>query len=283
MLNTVEIVNSQGQSLVLPLNNDGTGIYLRGMEGLDPVKANLVSSSFANMDGAQYNSSRRESRNIKVMLGLDPDFSKETVRTLRRDIYNFCMPKTEVLLRFHVFDEFDTNIISQNNIFEIVARVESCESPLFEKDPAVDISLMCFDPDFLVPTPVVVPGNSTAGTTEFTVDYTGTVETGLIFQLLVNRAMDSGFTIYHRPPDGTLRQVDFTSPLESGDVLTINTNWGSKSVIRSRAGVDSSLLYGMTPQSTWLELLPGLNHFRVYATGAAVPFQLSYTIRQGGL
>src|SRR5919107_5212116 len=131
MLESVEIVNSQGQSLVLPLENDSTGVYLRGLEGLDPVKANLVSSSFANLDGAQYNSSRREARNVKIMLGLDPDYSKETVRTLRADIYRFFMPKTEVLLRFHIFDEFDTNIITQNNLVEILARIESCDTPLF--------------------------------------------------------------------------------------------------------------------------------------------------------
>lgn len=282
MLETLEIINSQGQSLMLPLENDATGVYLRGIEGLDPVKANLVSSNFANMDGAQYNSSRREARNVKIMLGLDPNWSTETVRTLRNDIYRFCMPKTEVLLRFHIFDEFDTNIISQNNLVEIMARVETCDTPLFVKEPAVDISTMCFDPDFKDPAPVVVSGMSTADSTEFEIDYPGTVETGLTLTIRPDRALDS-FTVYHRPPDGTLRQLDFTTPLLAGDVLEINTNIGSKGVVLTRAGVTSSVLYGMTPQSNWLELFPGVNNFRVYATGAAIPFDIEYDLKYGGL
>lgn len=282
MLNTVEIVNSQGNVLELPLENEATGVFLKGIEGLDPVKANLVSSGFANMDGAQYNSSRRETRNPRIKLGLDPDYSKETIRTLRSEIYRFFMPKTEILLRFRVFNEFDPNIISQNLVVEIKGRIETCETPIFAKDPEVDISVVCFDPDFKDPAPVVFAGVSTSGLDEIVIDYDGTVETGFVFRLLADRDVDA-FTVYHRPPDGTLRLLDFTEPLIAGDILTVNTSIGSKLVSRNRAGVDSSRLYKMTPQSNWLELQPGVNHFRVYATGAPVPYDIEYVLKYGGL
>ena len=282
MLTKVEVINSQGDILELPLEEMTNGFLLQGMEGLDPVKATLVSSSFANLDGAQYHSSRREQRNIKLQLGFEPDYVTSSIRVLRNRLYKFFMPKTEVTIRFHTLDEFDSNIISRNNLVEIVARIESFESALFTKVPAVDISFVCFDPDFINPVPTVNSGLSTAGLGESVINYAGTVENGLTFTISPTRTVDS-FTIYHRPSDGTLRTLDYTSPLLSGDVLKINTVVGAKSVIRTRAGVNSSLLYAMSPQSNWLELQPGDNNVRVYATGDAVPYDLTHIAKYGGL
>lgn len=282
MLKSVEIINSQGDVLNLQLEDVEYGVLLQTVEGLDPVNASLVSSSFANMDGAQYHSSRREARNIKMRLGLDPDYATDTVQTLRKRMYTFFMPKTEVTIRFRSFNEFDSNIITQNTMTEIVGRIESCVTPVFVRDPAVDVSFMCFDPDFVDPSLKVVTGTSTAALDELLITYDGSVETGITFKLSPMRTVDS-FTVYHRPPDGTLRIMDFTSPLLSGDVLTITTTVGEKSVIRTRAGVDTSALYAFTPQSNWLELQPGDNYIRVYAVGAAVPFEIDYLIKHGGL
>lgn len=282
MLTKLEVVNSRGSVLDLPLSDENNAFFVQMVEGLDPVAASLVSSSFANLDGAQYNSSRREPRNIKLQLGFNPDYVLSSVRTLRRQLYDFFMPKTEVKMRFHWFDEFDTNIITQNKLVEIMARIESTPTPLFVKDPVADISFVCFDPDFIVPEPVVVNGNTVADATEILVSYDGSVETGILLTLNVNRALPS-FTVYHRPPDDTLRMIDFTEPLEDLDTLKISTVVGSKYATRTRLGVDSPLLYGITPQSNWLELQPGDNYFRVYAPGAAVPYSLQYITRHGGL
>ena len=282
MLVKVEVVNSQGDVLSLPLEDMANGYVLQGMDGLEPVKATLVSSSFANLDGAQYHSSRRESRNIKLQLGFDPNYLTNSVRLLRNQLYKFCMPKTEVKLRFYEFDEFDSNIVTQHHMVEITGRIESFESALFTKTPAVDISIVCFDPDFIDPVSVIKTGVSTAGLGETVITYSGTVENGIVFTIRPTRTLD-GFTIYHRPADGTLRTLDFTSPLLANDVLKISTVIGAKSVVRTRAGVDSSLLYGMSPQSNWLEFQPGDNRIRVYAVGAAVPYDLVYTTKYGGL
>jgi hypothetical protein len=78
-------------------------------------------------------------------------------------------------------------------------------------------------------------------------------------------------------------QMDFAGSLVSGDVLTISTVSGNKYVTLKRASVVSSLLYGISPTSKWLEFLPGDNYIRVYATGATIPYTITYTKRYGGL
>ena len=273
MLTLVEVRTSHGDLLGMPLGDVSNGFSVEEIEGLDPVKATLVSSSFAKMDGEQYQSSRRETRNIKLKLGLEPDYLTNSVRDLRKRLYLFFMPKSLVNLKFYM---------SSGLIVDIVGRVESFETPLFAKEPAVDISIVCFDPDFISPTLGSLSGMSTATMTETLIQYDGTVESGISMVMPVNRTL-SALTIYHRPSDGTLRLLDFSAPLVAGDSLKINTVAGNKSVTRTRTGTLSSVLYGVSPQSSWIELLPGDNYIRVYAVGAEIPFTIEYKNRYGGL
>lgn len=273
MLNKVEARNSQGSLLTLELDDVSDGLVLEDVEGLDPVKATISSSSFAQQDGTQYHSSRLEDRNIKLTIGLEPDYITTMVRDLRNRLYNYFLPKSEVKLRFYM---------SEGLVVEIVGRVESCEAALFVKEPQMVISVICFDPNFIDLTPVVVTGSTVSTTTTTTITYKGTEPTGAVFVLNVNRTMTE-FAIYHTAPDGSLRIMDIAAALVSGDVVTINTNRGSKGITLTRTGTTSSILYAISPQSVWLSLEHGDNHIRVYAEGAAVPYMLTYMDRYGGL
>lgn len=273
MLTKVEVRTPQGTLLNLPLQDVSNGFIIEDIKGLGPVKATLVSSSFAGMDGQQFQSSRRESRNIVMKIGLEPDYSVDSVEDLRHRLYEFFMPKAQVDLRFCMSNTLE---------LDISGRVETFEEPLFTDEPAADISILCFDPDLYDATPVSISGNTVSNLTETTISYSGTVETGIEFELDVNRSL-SEFTIYHRPPGSSVRQLDFAASLVSGDVLKISTVPGSKYAKLTRTGTESSILYGVSPQSNWIELQPGDNQIRVYAEGAAIPFTMAYTTRYGGL
>lgn len=276
MLVRVEVRTSQGTLLVLPLDDVSDGLALENIDGLDPVKATLVSSSFAGADGQQYHSSRRESRNLKFTIGLEADYVATSVRDLRKRLYSFFMPKTQVSLRF---------VMDDGLYVDIAGRIESFDTPLFSQQPAVDISLMCFDPDFIDPIQKqLLDQMSVATDEEILIEYPieGTVETGAVFTIRPNRPVGA-FTFYHRPPDGTIRTLDFQVPLVAGDVLQISTVTGAKGVTLTRGNTISSALYGVSPQSNWLELQPGDNHLRLYLEGAPIPFDLTYYTRYGGL
>lgn len=276
MLTKVEVLTEQGVLLTLPLQDITQGYSVQDIDGLDPVKATIVSSAFAQMDGEQYQSSRREKRNIILTLGYEPDYAVGTVQDLRKKLYSFFMPKQRVLLRF-----FQTG----EPMLQIYGRVESLVSPKFAKEPQAVISMLCFDPDFYNPTPTVLAGNTTSSTVEQQHTYDGSVETGILFKLLVNRNDVTEFSIYHRPPDDSLRQLDFSvaTPFQSGDILSISTIPGNKYATLTRGGVDTSLLYGISPQSNWISFFPGTNKYRIFAGGAGIPFTIEYTPKFGGL
>jgi hypothetical protein len=113
-------------------------------------------------------------------------------------------------------------------------------------------------------------------------NYDGEVETGFVFTLNVNRTL-SEVTIYNTTPNEGIRSLDFSGSLVAGDVLVINTITGSKGATLTHLGASSSVLYGVSPQSSWLDLKPGSNQLRVYAVGAAIPFTIAYTTKYGGL
>lgn len=274
MLTRIDARSSQGEVLSLPLDDDSSGLIVSEITGLDPVKATIVTSSFAQLDGTQYQTSRRENRNIVIKLDVDADYISTTVRDLRKRLYAFFMPKSNVDLSFY---------LSEGLTLDISGVVESFDFPLFVKEPTATISIICFDPDF-IDSSSIQPffGMSVSDLTEVEIEYDGEVETGVVLQLHANRNI-SQFTIYHRAPNGVTRSMDVAVPLVAGDVLKITTTAGSKSAILTRGGTQSSVLYGVSPQSYWMELFQGLNFIRVYVDGAAVPFDLTHETRYGGL
>lgn len=273
MLAMIQARSNQGAVLTVPLQDAQAGFFIENIDGLDPVKATLVSSSFATLDGEQYQSSKREMRNIKIRMGLEADYRTNSIQDLRRQLYSFFMPKSEVELRF--YDD-------SGAVVSIMGRVESFESALFSPEPAVDISVVCFASDFIDPVPVALTGYTTATPIETSLVYSGSVETGVTLSISPNRDL-SMFTIYHRAPDNSLRTFDFTAPLIFGDILTIETTPGKKNVMLNHLGTTSSMLYAVSAFSNWLQLMPGENFIRVYALGAGILYNLNYTNRYGGL
>lgn len=273
MITKIECTNAAGTVLTLLLDDYTNGYVLEDVDGLDPVKATINRSKFAKKAGSQFQSSQREDRNLVVKIGLEPDYIMNSVRSLRWALYNYFMPDSLVKLR--LYDDTDL-------VVDISGYVEDCNTPLFAKDPQVDVSIICTDPDFVALDPVEESGFTVADTTEFFINYTGTVKTGFQFDLNLNRSL-TAFNIYLTAPDGIQKQLDFAASLVSGDVLSINTLEGSKSITLTRGGIVTQVLYGMPTTSSWLELKPGFNNMRVYALGSPIPYDLAYTPRYGGL
>lgn len=273
MISQVEITNSQNNQLTLDLADPQNGLIIKGIEGLDPVKANIVSTNYAEQDGERYQASKREKRVIVLKLDYDPDYDTTNVRQLRNELYKFFMPKSEVT---------QTYLLEDSTSVKISGRVESFDSPLFVKDPYADITILCLNPDFVDTNVITVPGNSVDSSANITIPYSGTVDTGILFKLMVNRSI-SEFQITHQTPNGNLRTATVVMPLVSGDVLSIQTVQGNKFVRLLRGGIESSALYAMAPSSDWTRLQPGDNLFRVNVPGAAIPYTIEYTRKFGGL
>jgi hypothetical protein len=274
MITKLDVTSAQGGFLSLSLQNAFTSFPVQEIDGIYPVKATLVSTVFAQQNGARFQSSKREPRDIRLTLGLEPNWAGgETVAQLRRQLYDTLIPESAVLLEFTQSDGPEV---------EIAGVVESCEAPIFTKDPTATVVIRCFDPDFIDPIVAVLEEETVADTTMTSFVYPGTVETGYVFKLMVNRTI-SDFTIYHTTADGIPRQMLVSADLLSGDVVTISTVSGDKFATLTRAAADSSILYAVAPQADWSQLTRGINQFRVQLSGAPIPYTLEYLRKYGGL
>lgn len=274
MLTEVEVLSNRGSLLTLPLADVTDGIVLVDVEGLNPVKATLVTSKMAGMNGSQFLNSTGEERNLKFKFLMEPNIVGQTVEDVRNKLYEFFMPQAEVSFTFRKDNGVEVGISG---------RVETFEGPYFTADPEANISVLCFDTDFVVPEAVLVPGYSVNDGTTFEIEYPGSAATGINFHLLPDRDLTE-FTIYSTMPNGENRNLDFAAPMLAFDSLVIETQKGNKSVTQYRDNqIFAQPLYGVSPQSAWTELRPGTNIFRIFAEGDPIQFLLSYYIRYGGL
>lgn len=274
MFTGVEIMNAQGNTLMLPLMDTSGGYEIKDIQGLEPVNAEITFSSFANQDGEQEQSSRRGKRNIVMKLGYS---IKPEIRALRKQLYSFFMPKSRVRLRFYA-EELDMFFV------EIYGTVESCISPLFAKDPEATISILCADSDFVDPEPIAWNEQTSPYDTQTLLTYEGDIDTGFKMLMNVDRALPA-ITIHHRTtPTGVKNFLIFavsTGTLVAGDLLTISTVEGDKGIWRTRSGTTTSLLYGHS--DTWTKLYPGANYIKLSSGGAPIPYTIEYTTKYGGL
>lgn len=250
------------------------GYAVRDIQGLDPVNASLTSSTMAQLDGAQPQNARRDTRNITIKLGLTPNYVDNTVDSLRSGLFDYLMPKSNIGMGFY----------KDGNLYAVASgQVETFENNMFSADPEVDISIICYDPDFYAPavTSVIL---STVSTTDLhTFSYLGSSDAGVIFTLSVDRDLPS-IDLYNTAPDNTTQHFSMIGSFVAGDVITINSIPGQKSVSLTRAGIATSALSYVDPTASgWITFQRGDNHFRAFSSGAALSYTLAYTTKYGGI
>lgn len=280
MFTKVEATNSQGSLLTLQLGDTSTGINIQNITGLDPVKATIVSSAFANQDGAVYQSSRRDTRNIVLTLELAPEPTLTDVLSLRRYVYDIFTPKDNVTLKFYVDNTDDAS----EDGYQISGYVESCGAPMFAQENIVTVSIINPNPDFIDPVVKTITGLTTSDVAATEMGYVGTVSSGFVATINVN-ASCAEITMYYTDPAGNGWAFDIAYALLAGDVLTFSTVPGNKYATLLRAGVTSSILFAIAPWSVWAQLAKGSsNKLRfVAAGGGSFPVSISYTNRFGAL
>lgn len=266
MLTAVQMRNrdrSDLGTLELPLVGNSS-FPIRFIDGLGPVKADVSKSEYAQLNRDFIENTRVGSRNIVLTLDLEPDWTVgETVDGLRDIVYDFASPQDRVHLTF----------VKDDTSWEIEGVVESCEPPMFVKDPAVQISVICEDPAF--ETPLLSYSEIVPNGTPFTIVNGSKLPAP--FQLTaLNGAPAQGFELYVESGPG---QANFSA---SG---TYPTN--TQVVLNTRPGEKTYDIFGIrkmfliTAGSEWPALRPGVNNVRVrFVSEAAFDNNISISYRE---
>lgn len=254
------IENERGELLELTNNRN---YDIMSIEGTNPPTATINTVVIAGFDGSRFNSSRVEQRNIVIQLNV-----QQPCEANRIALYKFFAVKKPVRIWYRN---------GQRNVY-IDGYVETFENNMWTDLQQPQISIICPSAFWRSASDTVArfsysvalfefPFSIPVGGIEFSrleilstvsVDV-GEVDTGATF---IMRVLNDGQNIVKNPRIYNATTGEYFGihyDLEGGDLLTINTNIGEKSVKLTRNGITTSLLSYRTTGSSWLYCPAGLN------------------------
>lgn len=280
MIKSVTVTNHLGESLELELlRPDKSGLAIINIDGLGPPKADINVKELSGMDGAVFNSSRINTRNIVLQCLFMYHPSIEAARLIA---YKFFPIKKKIKL----------TIQTDKRFVEISGIVESNEPDIFSNMSGTSISLICPSPYFYSAGPDGLTVSTFFGSAptfsfpfsneslhddlielgqiisvpEQTIYYEGDADTGVTMYLHALGAVGN-ITIHNTQTLESMkissdRIVSITgSALDNGDTVIITTLKGAKSIYLLRAGVYINILNCLDRDADWFQLSKGDNVF----------------------
>ena len=259
MFYTLILENETGQQI--DLSKTANRYMFSKIKGLNPPTGTVSTSSYAGMNGSYLNNAFIEKRNVVIpfeMRGFD-------VELRRHELYRVVKPSRYIKIYY-----------STKNI-SVYAEgiVETCEMENFEKLTSGQISILCPDiywystetqiaeysrvrgafhfvcPDNDEPFPIGIYNTQDMMTINNSGDEVG-------FTLEISGGPAKNPTIYNALTDEYMQIA--------GDIITITTKTGNKTVLLEREGVVTNIINRLVSGSTWLNLKAGENKFYVRAS-----------------
>ena len=270
---------------ILTLTQDESNYQVLSITGLNPPNAQINTSTIAGLDGAKFNSSKLQSRNIVITVRINGN-----IEANRINLYKYFA--TKEWCKFYYENE-------HRNVY-IDCYVENFECDLFVKDEIAQISLICPNPYFKdmetiiddiskalsafdfpfsfgsksATNPSVPKDNSTDNAIEFS-----TIDTSKITNIYNDSESSTGLII-KIDLLGTVNKL-LIKNTQTGESMTlsykflendrviIDTNKGQKSIVLIRNGITSNLFTALIKGSTFFQLTIGDNFFSYTADNGA--------------
>lgn len=281
MITKVQAYTSRPSAPTLALTEPGREatdpIQITNIDGLDPVKANAITTPYGTLDGESFDGIQVPSRNIVLTLRPNPDWSTWSPEALRQLIYAYFMPKHSIKLVF-TSDELP--------VVEITGIVESVEANPFSQDPEFLISIICVDPYFQEVEETTASGFTIRpGGTLDLITYEGNIEVG--FRLFVTfSAVPFAYSVQVQSgdPDYTTFDVEVEPGIQNGqpfEMCSIPTKKFAR-IVYEAMGLPVYLTHAIAENSVWPTLKPGDNNIGIVTNAGVQNWEMKFFKRYGG-
>lgn len=264
-----KIENVNGEVLLLTGNEPVYQVI--NITGLNPPKAQINTTTIVGLDGAKFNSSKLETRNIVLTVKINGD-----VEANRLKLYQYF--RTKEWCKFYYTND-------SVNVF-IVGYVESVECDLFTNNETAQISILCPDPYFKSITEIITDISNTMAlfTFPFSINLGEPIafssydenkvsnvynasesETGVVIEITFLEAASSIQIRNTATGDDLILNYSF----QKNDVVTINTHKGQKSIFLLRNGKTSNIFSALEQGSMFFQLAVGSNLFGYLVDGGS--------------
>lgn len=273
--------NKNGAQLTFGM---GSPYTITEIQGLNPPDATINTSQVALLDGANYNSAKVNMRQLNIAFAIEYSAAQNRV-----NIYNVLKTKQWVRM-YYTGDQRDVYIdgyiqnidITYFEMKQIVTVTILCPKPYFKAAQEIinEMSSLVNSFHFPFPTadmflnePKFILGYLDAHS-GFTIENDGDVDCGMIIELYARNNTVVNPKIFNYIT-GEFFGLNFS--MQTGDVITINTNKGDRSVTLLRNGAESNLFNYVMANSTWLQLEANGSTF-VYEFGAEGQYVLQQSL-----
>ena len=275
--------NERGESIVFSPASS-YHVNFKDVSGLSDVQNAIYSTNSMGQDGDTYLGYRIESRDIDIV-GHIKERDKIAIQELRRNLNRILNPQYSATLTYELGDFKrvigctinNAPIFKRGTIFEQFTIQLSCLNPFWreEAETREDIATWIGGFEFHVP-----------GGLEITPDWEiGYRQPSLIVNVFNSGDVKSGIRIEFRALGAltnpqllnvnTQEFIKANISLEAGDVLTVSTGYGEKSVKLTRNGAESDAFRYLDVDSSYLQLAVGDNLFRYSADTNAENLEVS--------
>lgn len=275
-IKSITVTNHNGETLKLDcFRPAASGLYITDLHGLGAPDANINMTDYAVIDGALYNSSRAQKRNITMTIQpLKPNFEQN-----RHKVYALFPVKKKVRLL----------IEAETRTCYIDGYVETCDANVYSTRGQIAVSILCPDPYFrelsttrsmyyraapafhfpigtVANPPPYELGILSDNYQIINVDYDGDADTGVLLYLEMDGQVGD-ITLTNSVTRETMRinadrvAVMTGQSLGIGDAIQISTIPGDKYINLIRAGESINLISALSRDSDWLTLTVGNNRF----------------------
>ena len=243
------------------------------IDGLNPPAGTISTSTYAGMDGSYLNNAFIEKRNVVIsfqMRGID-------IEKRRHLLYRVVKPSRYIKVYYKTAG---IDVYTEG-------YVETCEISNFDALTSGQISIICPDPYWYSTVAIYAYYSQVTGAFHFPFPESDAPFPLGIYSttdniIIENDGDETGFTIQIEASSSetvpeiaavtlTIYNADTGEYLQikgdilKGDVITITTKTGNKTVTLTRNGVDSNIINRLVSGSTWLSLREGKNTFHVQA------------------
>lgn len=314
MIKSVTITNYLGESMELELTRpDKSGIYIKKIDGLGPVNAQVNLTELSSADGSVYNSSRLNSRNIVMTLGL---MFNPMIEDSRHLLYRMFPLKKEVRV----------DVLTDRRALYTIGYVEKNEPDIFNKEETQQISILCTSPFWNFPIPYEAkyyyaekgfefefwnPKSEGASITDKEIEF-GTItnleevdvinpgdnDCGMVIDIICTNDFvissypsdDYWFTLTNLQTSEQIKVIfsrlpsSILSPfgvVRVGDTIRISTVKGDRYASYVRNGSQYNIINVLGRNIDWIQIHPGHNTFSagysVHVPAYEKPFALSFT------
>lgn len=284
MISEISSTTKSGERLTIELRDPySSGIAIKEITGLGPVKADLSMDRYALIDGAFLKGVRVGTRN--VVLTLIP--WGEDIQQLRRKLYKYFGVSETISL------EVITDWVSAKSDF----IVESVEPNIFSERQEIQVSLISLNPYWKASSSQiqkVVGFNDTVPSFEFPffsqenhkllfgdmtnstgkdIRYLGDATTGATITFTFNGTVGN-LIISNTTYDETM-SIAKAGQFYAGEQLVVDTRSGKKSITHMAGGKVSYISGVLAPGSEWVQMHPGINTIALQYAGGSEDLSVS--------